>query len=67
MQTQFNGGYYFSEIAGKKKTFFESVGMPVPGAGPEKQTQMRDTDPDTEKSEVIVLFKERFIGAAILP
>lgn len=50
----FNGGYYFSEIAGKKKKFFEAVGVPVPDAEPEEQTEIEDTDPDTAKSEVVV-------------
>lgn len=48
------GGYYFSEIAGKKKNFFETVGVPVPDSEPEEQTEREDTDPDTAKSEVVV-------------
>lgn len=32
MQTQFNGGYYFGEIAGKRKKYFDALGVPVPTA-----------------------------------
>ena len=53
MQTRFNGGYYFSEIAGKKKKFFEALGVPVPDAEPEELSEQEDTDPDDFKSEVI--------------
>ena len=35
MQTRFNHGYYFDEVAGKKIKYFEALGVGVPGAGPE--------------------------------
>ncbi|WP_237178854.1 transposase, partial [Parasutterella muris] len=34
MQTRFCGGYYFGEIAGKRRMLFEALGVPVPDAEP---------------------------------
>lgn len=35
MQTRFNHGYYFDEVAGKKIKYFEALSVGVPGAAPE--------------------------------
>ena len=41
MQARFCGGYYFGEIAGKRRKLFEALGVPVPDAEPEKGTGLR--------------------------
>lgn len=35
MQTRFNHGYYFDEVAGKKIKYFEALRVGVPGVRPE--------------------------------
>lgn len=30
---RFNEGYYFGEVAGKRRRYFEALGVPVPVAG----------------------------------
>ena len=47
MQTKFCGGYYFGEIAGKRRKLFEALGVPVPDAEPEKE-QDYDDEEETE-------------------
>lgn len=42
MQTRFCGGYYFGEIIGKRRKFFEALGVPVPDAEPEKEQDYED-------------------------
>ena len=47
MQTRFNHGYYFDEVAGKKIKYFEALGVGVPGAGPETPEEVQD-EPEVE-------------------
>ena len=47
MQTRFNHGYYFDEVAGKKITCFEALGVGVPGAGPETPEEASE-EPEIE-------------------
>ena len=44
MQTRFCGGYYFGEIAGKRRKLFEALGVPVPDAEPEKEQDYEDEE-----------------------
>ena len=47
MQTRFNHGYYFDEVAGKKIKYFEALGVGVPGAGPETPEEVPE-EPEIE-------------------
>ena len=47
MQTRFNHGYYFDEVAGKKIKYFEALGVGVPGAGPETPEDVQE-EPEAE-------------------
>lgn len=47
MQTRFNHGYYFNEVAGKKIKYFEALGVGVPGAGPETPEEVPE-EPEIE-------------------
>ena len=47
MQTRFNHGYYFDEVAGKKIKYFEALDVRVPGAGPETPEEVPE-EPETE-------------------
>ena len=47
MQTRFNHGYYFDEVAGKKIKYFEALGVGVPGAGPETPEDVQE-EPEVE-------------------
>ena len=44
MQARFCGGYYFGEIAGKRRKLFEALGVPVPDAEPEKEQDYEDEE-----------------------
>ena len=44
MQARFCGGYYFGEIAGKRRKLFEALGVPVPDAEPEKEHDYEDEE-----------------------
>ncbi len=48
MQTRFCGGYYFGEIAGKRRMLFEALGVPVPDAEPEKAQVYEDDEEETD-------------------
>lgn len=52
-QTKFCGGFYFSEIAGKRKKYFDALGVPVPDAQPEEQFDYAD-DSETDRSQVVL-------------
>ena len=47
MQTRFNHGYYFDEVAGKKIKYFEALGVGVPRAGPETPEDVQE-EPEVE-------------------
>lgn len=51
MQTKFHDGYYFNEIAGKRRQLFEALSVPVPDAEPERQTVYKDYDQEEEPRE----------------
>jgi transposase len=53
MQTRFAGGYYFNEVAGKRKKFFEALGVPVPGAEQESPNDVENDEQDEDTSGVI--------------
>ena len=44
MQTRFCGGYYFGEVAGKRRKLFGALGVPVPDAEPEKEQDYEDEE-----------------------
>lgn len=53
MQTKFDGGYYFDEVAGKKKRYFEAVGVPIPVASREEEDGTSEEDEDSvDKDEL---------------
>lgn len=52
-QTKFCGGFYFSEIAGKRKKYFDALGVPVPDAQPEEPPDY-DDDSEPTRSQVVV-------------
>ena len=47
MQTRFNHGYYFDEVAGKKIKYFEAIGVGVPGVGSETPEEAQE-EPEVE-------------------
>ena len=51
MQTKFQGGYYFGEIAGKRRRLFEALSVPVPDADPERETIYEDYDDEVAQEE----------------
>ncbi len=48
MQTKFQNGYYFAEIAGKRRKLFEALGVPVPDAEPEREMDYEDLSEEEE-------------------
>lgn len=52
MQTKFQAGYYFGEIAGKRRKLFEALGVRVPDSEPEREMDYEDEADEYDDDEL---------------
>ena len=52
MQTKFQAGYYFGEIAGKRRKLFEALGVHVPDSEPEREMDYEDEADEYDDDEL---------------
>lgn len=52
MQTKFQAGYYFGEIAGKRRKLFEALGVSVPDSEPEREMDYEDEADEYDDDEL---------------
>ena len=52
MQTKFQAGYYFGEIAGKRRNLFEALGVSVPDSEPEREMDYEDEADEYDDDEL---------------
>lgn len=52
MQTKFRAGYYFGEIAGKRRKLFEALGVRVPDSEPEREMDYEDEADEYDDDEL---------------